>query len=148
MLGVGDDTADGLRVADVTVGAHRRGDGVAGLGAAAQLVDRARLDVAADGDRDVRHAVIVASAGARGDRGSTAPGRGFEPTRAATGAPAGARKNLPLRPAGTCFTVGAVMLSQAHTTMLLTHGALSAGFVSCRPIDEPAQRTNYVADAA
>ncbi|HEV2775458.1 MAG TPA: hypothetical protein VGV90_07695 [Solirubrobacteraceae bacterium] len=37
--------------------------------------------------------------------------------------------------------------STAHTTMLLTHGALSAGFVSCRPVDEPAQRTNDAADA-
>lgn len=39
------------------------------------------------------------------------------------------------------------MLSQADTTMLLTHGALSAGFASCRPVDEPAQRTHDAADA-
>lgn len=38
-------------------------------------------------------------------------------------------------------------LSTAHTTMLLIHGALSAGFVSCRPVDEPAQRTNDAANA-
>jgi hypothetical protein len=39
------------------------------------------------------------------------------------------------------------MLSQAHKTMLLTHGALSVGFVSCRPVDVPTQRTNDAADA-
>jgi hypothetical protein len=39
------------------------------------------------------------------------------------------------------------MISQAHTTMLLTHGALSAGFASCRPVDVPTQRTNDTADA-
>ena len=38
-------------------------------------------------------------------------------------------------------------LFKAHTTMLLTHGAISAGFASCRPVDEPAQRTNDAADA-
>jgi hypothetical protein len=38
-------------------------------------------------------------------------------------------------------------LSPAHTTMLLTHGAPSAGFASCRPVIEPAQRTNDAADA-
>ena len=40
------------------------------------------------------------------------------------------------------------MLSPAYTTMLLSHGALSAGFVSCQPVDEPAQRPNDTADAA
>ena len=39
------------------------------------------------------------------------------------------------------------MLSQAHTTMLLTHGALSAGFVSCRPVEMPVRRTR-IDDAA
>jgi hypothetical protein len=40
------------------------------------------------------------------------------------------------------------MLIQAHTTMLHIHGALSAGFVSCRPVDVPTQRTDDAADAA
>ena len=42
------------------------------------------------------------------------------------------------------------MLSQAHTTMLLTHGALSAGFASCRPVIVPAPRirANDAAHAA
>lgn len=40
------------------------------------------------------------------------------------------------------------MLIQAHTTMLLTHGASSAGFGSCRPDDVPVQRINDAADAA
>ncbi len=53
-----------------------------------------------------------------------------------------------MRRAGTCFTVNAVMLSQAYTTMMLIHGALSAGFVSRRPVDEPVQRPNDAADAA
>jgi len=38
-------------------------------------------------------------------------------------------------------------LSLAHTTMSLTHGALSAGFASCRPVIEPVQRTNDAANA-
>jgi hypothetical protein len=38
-------------------------------------------------------------------------------------------------------------LSTAHTTMLLTHGAISAGFAACRPVDEPVQRTNDAANA-
>ena len=37
-------------------------------------------------------------------------------------------------------------LSLAHTTMLLTHGASSAWFASCRPVIELAQR-NHAADA-
>ena len=53
---VGEHAADRLRVADVAVGADRGGDGVAGLGAAAQLLDGARLDVALHGDRDLAHA--------------------------------------------------------------------------------------------
>jgi hypothetical protein len=39
------------------------------------------------------------------------------------------------------------MLSWTHT-MLLNHGAHSAGFVSCRPVDGPTQRTNDAASAA
>ena len=31
-------------------------------------------------------------------------------------------------------------LFKAHTTMLLTHGAISAGFASWRPVDELGQR--------
>lgn len=38
-------------------------------------------------------------------------------------------------------------LSLAHTTMLLTHGAPSAGCASYRPVIEPMQRTNDAADA-
>ena len=61
---------------------------------------------------------------------------------------AGAARNFALQPGGTSITVTAVMLSQAYTTMLLTHAALSAGFVSCKPVDEPIQRPNDAADAA
>jgi len=59
-----------------------------------------------------------------------------------------AARNFVLRPGGACFTVNPVMISQAHTKMLLTHGALSAGFASCRPVDVPSQRINDAADAA
>ena len=53
-----------------------------------------------------------------------------------------------LHAAEACITVTGVMLSLAYT-MPLIHGALSGvGFVSCRPVDEPAQRTNDAADAA
>ena len=40
-------------------------------------------------------------------------------------------------------------LSTAHTTMLLTHGAFSAGSASCRPVIGFGQRmrTNDAADA-
>ena len=40
-------------------------------------------------------------------------------------------------------------ISTAPTTMLLTHGALSAGFASCRPVVGLGQRmrTNDAADA-
>ena len=73
---------------------------------------------------------------------------GFEPTGRSTGAPPAPTRNFALQPGGTAITVTAVMLSQAYTTMLLTHGALSAGFVSCKPVDEPIQRPNDAADAA
>jgi hypothetical protein len=40
------------------------------------------------------------------------------------------------------------MLSRVYTTMLLNHGALSAGFMSCNPVDGLVQRPNDAADAA
>ena len=55
MIGVGDRAADRLRVADVAVGAEGAAERVAGVGAAAELVDGALVDVAVDGDRDVGH---------------------------------------------------------------------------------------------
>ncbi len=73
---------------------------------------------------------------------------GFEPTHVGSGGDGRWAATSGLRGARTCFTVSPVMLSQAHTTMMLRHGALSAGFVSCRPVDEPAQRTNDAAIAA
>ena len=58
----------------------------------------------------------------------------------------GAKILLAARP-GVLYGERDMTLSIAHTTMLLTHGALSAGFASCRPVDEPAQRINDAADA-
>lgn len=47
---IGHHPTDRLRVADVAVGADRRRERVAGLGAAARLLDGARLDVAHHAD--------------------------------------------------------------------------------------------------
>ena len=55
VVGVGDGAADRLRVADVAVGAEGAAQGVARLGAAAELVDGAGVDVAVHGDGDVAH---------------------------------------------------------------------------------------------
>ena len=51
MVGVGDGAADRLGVADVTVGAEDAAERVARVGAAAELVDGALVDVAVHGDR-------------------------------------------------------------------------------------------------
>ena len=51
MVRVGEGAADGLRVADVAVGAQDAAQGVARLGAAHELLDRAGVHVAVDGDR-------------------------------------------------------------------------------------------------
>ena len=51
MVGVGEGAADGLRVADVAVGAEHAAHGVARLGAAHELLDGAGVHVAVDADR-------------------------------------------------------------------------------------------------
>ena len=56
-------------------------------------------------------------------------------------------RTFALQPGDASITVTAVMLIQAHKTMLHTHGALSAGFVSCRPVDVPTQRIDDAAGA-
>jgi hypothetical protein len=50
VLRIGDHAPDGLGVADVPVGAQGGGHRVAGLGAALELVNRAGVDVAEDGE--------------------------------------------------------------------------------------------------
>jgi hypothetical protein len=71
---VGDRAADRLGVADVAVRAQDAGDGVAGPGATAQLVDRAVVDGSPDGDRNLGHRTIVTRRPPRRQRIRTAPG--------------------------------------------------------------------------
>src|SRR4051794_22512289 len=64
VIGVGERAADGLRVADVAIRAEDPGERVAGRRAAFELLHGARVDVAADGDRDAAsHGRILPRAG-------------------------------------------------------------------------------------